>query len=97
MIPNMKNLRIFVDVDLTLIDIHDQLNKALVRRLELLKKNDCFIVCWSAGGLPYIRRILQEHQIEHLFDDIMEKPDFVIDDKKDLGVIHLLPGQAAGY
>lgn len=91
MIPNISNLRIAVDVDLTIIDSNDNLNIPLIERLKLLKKNGCNLVCWSAGGIAYAKDVIERHGLNELFDEVMEKFDFCIDDQKDLGIIHVYP------
>jgi|GEM_PF-3508617 len=75
---------IFIDVDLTLINADNELLPGARKGLEWLKNSKGYkLVCWSAGGEEYARRILKMHALTGYFDAILDKPDIVIDDSPD--------------
>ncbi len=76
----MKNLNIFVDVDLTLIDANGKLQPGAREALEALKNSGCHLFLWSTGGSEYCRKVAALYHLTDLFESFSAKPDVIIDD-----------------
>ena len=76
----MKNVNIFVDVDLTLVDANGILLEGASAALIKLKQKDCHLFLWSTAGGDYARAIAAQHGMTELFEGYVPKPDIVIDD-----------------
>jgi hypothetical protein len=76
----MKNVNIFVDVDLTLIDEREVLMSGAVEALRKLKARGCHLYVWSTRGVEGAREIVKRCGIEELIEGIVPKPDIIIDD-----------------
>lgn len=76
----MKNVNIFVDVDLTLVDQNQKLLEGARDALRQLVDRGCHIYVWSTGGADYCRKIVAAHGLEALVDGYCPKPDVIIDD-----------------
>ena len=76
----MKNVHIYVDVDLTLVDEMGRLLPKAVEGLLTLREAGCRLVLWSNAGVDYCRGIAERHEIAELFDAFLQKPDICIDD-----------------
>lgn len=79
----MPNSTVYVDVDLTLIDIEDKLLPGVKEGLKWLSRR-YRLICWSAGGGTYAKKVCDAHNIEKYFDYFLDKPDIIIDDNPDL-------------
>lgn len=71
---------IAVDVDGTLL-IRGRINRALLKRIEVYRAEGFEIWLWTMNGEPHARRVAERFGIANLFDRIMSKPGFLIDDK----------------
>lgn len=71
---------IFVDVDGTL-EIHGELNQPLIEWLKEKKEDGFSLVLWSMAGEKHAVIIADEYKVTHLFDHIISKPGYIIDDK----------------
>lgn len=71
---------IAVDVDGTL-HVDGVLNTRLVAYCEAQKANGYTLNLWSARGKAYAQAFAERFGITHLFDDIISKPGYVIDDQ----------------
>src|SRR5687768_10937658 len=76
----MKNANIFVDVDLTLVDVKLQLLPGARKALQRLREEGCHLFLWSTAGANYCRKIAELHRLTELFEGFTAKPDIVIDD-----------------
>lgn len=76
----MKNANVFVDVDLTLVDLNKQLLPGAKESLERLKASGCHLFLWSTGGAEYCRNIAAAYGLTDLFEGFTAKPDIIIDD-----------------
>lgn len=76
----MKNVNIFVDVDLTLVDGKGQLVEGAREALERLKDKGCHLYLWSNAGKDYAQGVANRYHLAHLFEGCIPKPDIVIDD-----------------
>jgi phosphoglycolate phosphatase-like HAD superfamily hydrolase len=76
----MKNVNIFVDVDLTLIDEIGRLLPGAAEGLRRLKERGCRLFLWSTGGGDYCREVAGRFGLEELFEGFFPKPDIIIDD-----------------
>lgn len=86
----MLPLKIFFDVDLTLIyvdAVQDCLRPGVRATFEGLNAMGHHVYVWSAGGEDYSRRIVHKHGLADLVVDCFDKdvtvplkPDMVIDD-----------------
>lgn len=72
----------YIDVDLTLIDIEDQLLDGVEEGLKWMSKRYT-LICWSAGGEEYARKICEMHGLTKYFKHILDKPDLIVDDSPD--------------
>jgi hypothetical protein len=78
--PKMKNVNIFVDVDLTLVDAQQVIRAGAIDATQHLYDAGCHLFLWSTGGAAYCRQIAERYGIAHLFDAFLPKPDIYIDD-----------------
>lgn len=78
--PRMKNVNVYVDVDLTLVDAQGFPLPDAARALQALYDAGCHLFLWSTGGGDYCRRIADRCGIAHLFEAFLPKPDIYIDD-----------------
>jgi hydroxymethylpyrimidine pyrophosphatase-like HAD family hydrolase len=71
---------IAVDVDGTL---HNEgvLNMSVVQFCERQKANGFTVNLWSARGKKYAQAVAAKFGVTHLFDDIVSKPGYVLDDQ----------------
>ena len=76
----MKNVAIYVDVDLTLVDEHQRLKPNAWEGLLTLREAGCRLFLWSTNGADYCRRIAERHEVARLFDAFLPKPDVYVDD-----------------
>jgi phosphoglycolate phosphatase-like HAD superfamily hydrolase len=79
----MKNVNIFVDVDLTLVDHNQNLIPGAREALQRLVDNGCHLFLWSTAGQKYAAGIAARHLLSDLFDGFAAKPDIIIDDVPD--------------
>ena len=78
--PRMKNVNIFVDVDLTVVDEQGRLLPNAVEGLLTLREAGCRLFLWSTGGADYCRQIAERYEMAPLFDAFLPKPDLYVDD-----------------
>jgi hypothetical protein len=76
----MKNVNVFVDVDLTLVDAYGRIVPGAVEGLRHLKEAGCHLNLWSLGGADYCRKVAATYGLTELFEGFSAKPDVVIDD-----------------
>lgn len=70
---------IAIDVDKTLF-YKGRINQGLVNWLKERKDEGFEIVLWSARGKAYAQNLAKSFEIEELFDSILSKPGYVVDD-----------------
>lgn len=68
-----------VDVDGTLL-INGQKNPAVVRWCERLKAEGYVLHLWSSRGRKYAESVAELFGVTHLFDVILSKPGYILDD-----------------
>lgn len=78
--PKMRNVNVFVDVDLTLVDHLGVLLPNAVEAIQILYDGGCHLFLWSTGGAAYCRQVAERADITHLFEAFLPKPDIYIDD-----------------
>ncbi|MGC4030803.1 MAG: hypothetical protein QM754_03515 [Tepidisphaeraceae bacterium] len=78
--PKMKNVNVFVDVDLTLIDHQGVLLPNAVEAMHTLHNGGCNLYLWSTGGAEYCRSVAKRAGIATLFNAFLPKSDIYIDD-----------------
>jgi hypothetical protein len=78
--PKMKNVNIFVDVDLTLVDAQQLIRPCAAEAMQHLYDAGCHLFLWSTGGGAYCRQIAERYALAHLFEAFLPKPDIYIDD-----------------
>lgn len=71
---------IAVDVDGTLM-LPSGINATLIEWIKGKRARGFATILWSARGEAYARAIAAEHGIIHLFDVIVSKPGYIVDDK----------------
>ena len=76
----MKNVTIFVDVDLTLVDEREVIMPGAVEAMKRLRERGCHLYVWSTRGVEGAREIVKRCGIEELVEGIVPKPDIIIDD-----------------
>jgi len=76
----MKNANVFVDVDLTLVDVNGRLLEGAREGLAALKERGCHLFLWSTCGAESCRKVAGLHGLTELFEGFSAKPDIVIDD-----------------
>ena len=57
----MKNVNIFVDVDLTLVDERELLMEGAVEALRKLRARGCHLYVWSTRGVEGAREIVKDY------------------------------------
>lgn len=70
---------IFIDVDGTLL-INGKCNTELIEWIIKRKSDGFTITLWSARGQTYSENVASSFCIEYLFDHIISKPGYVVDD-----------------
>jgi hypothetical protein len=76
----MRNVNVFVDVDLTLVNQQGVLLPNAVEAMHTLHRAGCHLFLWSTGGADYCRLVAERAQIASLFEAFLPKPDIYIDD-----------------
>lgn len=76
----MKNVNVFVDVDLTLVNQNGRLLDGAREGLASLHERGCHIYLWSTGGADYCRKIAALYKLEGFIEGCCPKPDVIIDD-----------------
>lgn len=71
---------IFVDVDDTLIK-RGKLNNKLVEWCKDKKLMGFKIILWSSAGEEYARKIATRFELLDIFETIISKPGYIVDDK----------------
>jgi len=71
---------IFIDVDGTLVR-HGILSHEVIARIKEYRFNGFRFVLWSARGEEYARASAERHEVKNLFEHIISKPGYVIDDR----------------
>lgn len=71
---------IAVDVDGTL-HTNGILNARVVEFCERQKDNGFTLNLWSARGKEYAQAAAEKFGVSHLFDDIISKPGYILDDQ----------------
>jgi phosphoserine phosphatase len=79
-LPKMRNVNIYVDVDLTLIDEKGALLPNTVEAMQALYDAGCHLFLWSSGSGNYCREVAERAQIASLFEAFLPKPDIFVDD-----------------
>ena len=76
----MKNANIFVDVDLTLVDVNGKILPGALQALTKLRDKGCHRFLWSTNGADYARKTSELNSLAGLFEGFTAKPDILIDD-----------------
>ena len=76
----MRNVNVYVDVDLTLVDHQGGVLPGAVEALRALHDAGCHLFLWSTGGCHYCRQIAERYGVADLFEAFLPKPDIYIDD-----------------
>ena len=76
----MKNVNIFIDVDLTLIDANGRMLPGAADALKQLRDKDCHLFLWSTNGAEYAQKVATLLGLTELFEGFSPKPDIIIDD-----------------
>ena len=76
----MRNVNVYVDVDLTLVDERGVLLPDAAAAIWALYDAGCHLFLWSTGGGEYCRRVAEHFGIAELFEAFLPKPDIYIDD-----------------
>jgi hypothetical protein len=76
----MRNVNVYVDVDLTLVDHMGVLLPGAVAAMNALHDAGCHLFLWSTGGADYCRQIAERAGFAELFEAFLPKPDIYIDD-----------------
>lgn len=76
----MRNVNVFVDIDLTLVDHLGTFKPGATEAMQILHDGGCHLFLWSTGGAQYCRDTAARAGIEHLFEAFLPKPDLFIDD-----------------
>lgn len=76
----MKNVNIYVDVDLTLVDHIGCILPEAIDGLRTLREAGCHLFLWSTGGAEYCRSVAERYEITDLFEAFLPKPDIFVDD-----------------
>ena len=79
-VPKMRNVNVYVDVDLTLIDHQGGLLPDAAEAMRKLYDAGCHLFLWSTGGADYCRKVARLNRLEELFEGFVSKPDIIIDD-----------------
>jgi hypothetical protein len=76
----MRNVNVYVDVDLTLVDHMGVLLPGAVEAMKALHEAGCHLFLWSTGGRDYCRQVAERAEISELFEAFLPKPDIYVDD-----------------
>jgi phosphoglycolate phosphatase-like HAD superfamily hydrolase len=76
----IKNANVFVDVDLTLVDMNQRLLLGAKESLEKLRASGGHLFLWEHGGTEYARKIAAAYGLTDLFEGFTAKPDIIIND-----------------
>lgn len=76
----MKNVNIFVDVDLTLVDAFGRPLQGAAEGVRRLRQAGCHLFLWSTGGGEYAESVAHRLGIHDCFGALLPKPDIAIDD-----------------
>ena len=76
----MRNVNVYVDVDLTLVDAFGRMLPGADDAMRHLHKSGCHLFLWSTGGAQYCREVAGRLGILELFEAFLPKPDIFIDD-----------------
>src|ERR1700722_9245120 len=76
----MRNVNIYVDVDLTLVDHQGVFLPNAVEAMHALYDAGFHLFVWSTAGAAYCRQIADRGHIADLFESFLPKPDIYIDD-----------------
>ena len=76
----MKNVNVFVDVDLTLVDAFGKPIEGAAEGVRRLRDSGCHLFLWSTGGGEYAEAVARRMKIHDCFEAFLPKPDIVIDD-----------------
>lgn len=76
----MKNVNVYVDVDLTLVDERGVMLPRAAEALRMLHAAGCHLFLWSTGGGAYCRQVAERCDVTDLFEAFLPKPDIYIDD-----------------
>ncbi len=80
MMPNYTRPKLIaVDVDGTLIQ-RGELNEPLVKWIREAKADGFTVYLWSMRGSEYAKQVAESHGVAHLFDLVLGKPGFIVDD-----------------
>ena len=71
---------IAIDVDDTLIG-RDGLDLGVVAFIEAKREEGMEVMLWSMRGRAYARAVAEKHRVAHLFDAIISKPGWILDDQ----------------
>lgn len=71
---------IAVDVDGTL-HIHGLPNRQVIEFCKAQKARGIILTLWSARGKKYAQAVADKFEVASLFDDIVSKPGYVLDDQ----------------
>ena len=71
---------VFVDVDGTLVQ-YGVLSMEVVAWIKEARRRGFRFVLWSARGQEYARASAERHEVIGLFEHIISKPGYIIDDK----------------
>lgn len=78
--PYPPTRAVAVDIDGTLIDGNGHLNTGVVDWLRARKTVGFELILWSARGVNYARFVVFKCGLEGLFDAIISKPGYILDD-----------------
>lgn len=78
-VPNNAYPQVYIDVDLTLIDLQNRLLPHVRERIEELA-NKYVLIAWSAAGAAYADDVLRFHGLRQYFSYVLSKPFILIDD-----------------
>jgi hydroxymethylpyrimidine pyrophosphatase-like HAD family hydrolase len=70
---------IAVDVDGTLL-VNGRLNAKLVEFCRAQRARGFSLTLWSARGKAYAQAVVERFDVADLFDDIVGKPGYIVDD-----------------
>ena len=80
---------IIFDVDGTLISKDDELRPETKEVFEALINRGHKVYCWSAGGMDYVKRFLNRHNLNEYITKVLVKgltishlPDIIVDDEQ---------------
>lgn len=76
----MRNVNVYVDVDLTLVDPVGRMLPGADDAMRRLHQAGCHLFLWSTGGGQYCRDVAERLGIVQLFEAFLPKPDIFIDD-----------------